>query len=67
MGFFISYGCMVGNVGEGQTNQSVVGISTCDIYIIRIIDEIDSLRCTPMVHRLFISFLNFFEPLGIGG
>ncbi len=53
MGFLVSYGCMVGNVGEGQTNQSVVGISTCAIYIIRIIDEIDSLRCAPFIHELF--------------
>ncbi len=44
MEFTIPCGCMVGNVGEGQANQSVIGIPTAAIRFIIIIDGIDSFR-----------------------
>ncbi len=43
---------MVGNIGNGLTNQSVVGIPTATIQIIRVIDEVDSFRRASLIHKL---------------
>ncbi len=53
MGFVMSYGCMMGNIGQSQANQSVVGISTATIQVICVIDEIDSFRGATLIHKLF--------------
>ncbi len=47
---------MVGNIGQGQSNESVVSVSVCSVDVVIVVDGVDSLGGTSLFHGFLEHF-----------